>query len=139
MAHNARQIKFQRHPANRETGQRAGGRHKAALARLHSARVAQSRRRASLPRAGGRQRPLQGHASFDVEIQSVGLDPDWDLLEATQESLREHMAITTAAQASERRFREEVAAALRKVNIKPAIVAIDFLAFDHFPAFLTFF
>lgn len=28
----------------------------------------------------------------DVEIQPVGFSPDWDLLEATQESLREHMA-----------------------------------------------
>ena len=40
----------------------AGGRHKAALARLHSARVAQSRRRASLPGAGGRRLPLWGGA-----------------------------------------------------------------------------
>lgn len=40
MAHNARQIKSQRHPANRKTGRRGGRKTPEALARLHSARVA---------------------------------------------------------------------------------------------------
>lgn len=47
-------------PAWRPRGIGAGGIHKAALARLHSAGVAKSRRTASLPGAGGRRRPLQG-------------------------------------------------------------------------------
>ena len=47
-------------PASRARGSGAGGRQKAALARLHSAGVAKSRRTASLPRAGGRRLPLWG-------------------------------------------------------------------------------
>ena len=45
---------------------------------------------------------------FDVEIQLVGFSPDWDLLEATQESLREHMAALKAAQASEQAVRAQL-------------------------------
>ena len=44
----------------------------------------------------------------DVEIQPVGFSPDWDLLEATQESLREHMAALKAAQASEQAVRAQL-------------------------------
>ena len=51
-----------RHTANPKRGSGAGGRQKAALARLHSAGVAKSRRTASLPGAGGRHLPLWGGA-----------------------------------------------------------------------------
>lgn len=44
-------------------GAAAGERHQKALARLHSARVSQSSRRAALPRAAARSRPLQGTLS----------------------------------------------------------------------------
>lgn len=62
MAHSAQQVKSHRHSAQREAGQRGGRKTPEALARLHSARVAQSRRRASLPGAGGRRLPLWGGA-----------------------------------------------------------------------------
>ena len=52
------------------TGAAAGEIHQKALARLHSARVAKSRRRASLPRAGGRRLPLWGGTpSKGVDVQ----------------------------------------------------------------------
>lgn len=45
-----------------------------------------------------------------------GFNPDWSELEATQQSLRDHMALVRAAQESEQRFRAEVAAALRELQ-----------------------
>lgn len=50
---------------------------------------------------------------------------DWSLLRATQDSLREHMAIAKAAQESERAFREQVAAALGELQAK-----LDSMMFD---------
>ena len=49
-----------RHPAQREAGRQGGRKTQEALARLHSAGVAKSRRTASLPGAGGRHLPLWG-------------------------------------------------------------------------------
>lgn len=46
----------------RKRGSRAGGRQKAALARLHSGGIAKSRCTPALPRAGGRRLPLWGYA-----------------------------------------------------------------------------
>ncbi len=56
-------------------------------------------------------------------------NPDWSELKATQQSLREHMALLKAAQESEQRFREQVAAAMRELraemfNYAP-VAAID--------------
>lgn len=39
-------------------------------------------------------------------------NPDWSKLEATQQSLRDHMALVNAAQEREQQFRATVAAAL---------------------------
>lgn len=43
---------------------------------------------------------------------------DWSLLKATQESLREHMALAKATQERERQFRATVAAAMRELREK---------------------
>lgn len=51
--------------------------------------------------------------------------PDWSLLEATQASLREHMAALKAAQESEQRFREQVAAALRELRARIAAESVS--------------
>lgn len=46
--------------------------------------------------------------------------PDWSLLEATQDSLRGHIAALKAAQEREQQFREQVAAALRELRARIA-------------------
>ena len=53
-----------------KTGQRGGRETTEALARLHSGRVAQSRRSPSLPGAGGRQRPHPGRASSAARLSN---------------------------------------------------------------------
>ena len=55
-----------------------------------------------------------------VEDQIPPVTPDWDLLEATQTSLREQTAALKAAQESEQRFREQVAAALKELRARIA-------------------
>ncbi len=53
---------------------------------------------------------------------------DWSLLRATQDSLREHMAIAKAAQESERAFREQVAVALEELR---GLINLEFIG-DEF-------
>ena len=65
---------------------------------------------------------------LEATVATKPFTPDWSLLEATQASLREHMAIAKAAQESERAFREQVAVALEELR---GLINLEFIG-DEF-------